>query len=318
MIFAIPKYHESFLDTPVRQTQWAEGQGFLFVTAIFLGGVGSAAYILGVALDLKLVMVVGWILAVVGKGGFHLLFLGRPMRVWRALAKVRSSWLSRGLWGLGAFTVFGLAYIVLEATGSTNESLRQSLAWLSLLTAVFVMVYEAFLLRRAVGIPVWNTWWMLALIPTFSLLAGSALVMFIQLVLIEWGGMLPEHQSAARATISTLETVTEILLVVGAIVMSGYMGRGVRQSGVVRISVPLLLKGALRAWFWIGIVLFVIVVPALVGIAGGFGHLPPGLLAAIAALAVIGEFAVKYTLLASGSYPKMYPSRPLHRLPSQS
>ncbi len=35
-------------------------------------------------------------------------------------------------------------------------------------------------------------------------------------------------------------------------------------------------------------------------------------------LAVIGEFAVKFTLLASGSYPKMYPSRPLHRLPSQS
>jgi hypothetical protein len=43
----------------------------------------------------------------------------------------------------------------------------------------------------------------------------------------------------------------------------------------------------------------------------------PGLLAVIAALAVMGEFAVKYTLLASGSYPKMFPPNSLHRLPSR-
>ena len=35
-------------------------------------------------------------------------------------------------------------------------------------------------------------------------------------------------------------------------------------------------------------------------------------------LAVIGEFAVKYTLLAPGSYPKIFPTRSLHRLPSRS
>jgi formate-dependent nitrite reductase membrane component NrfD len=318
MKFAIPKYHESFLDTPVRQTQWADGQGLLFITAIFLGGVGSAAYILGVILDLMPIMVVGWLLAVVGKGGFHFLFLGRPMRVWRALAKVRTSWLSRGLWGLGIFSVIGLVYIGLEVTGSVNAGLRQVLAGLSLLAAVFVMVYEAFLLKKAVGIPVWNTWWVLALIPTFSLLAGSALVMLIQLALIEGGGFTPEQQPAAQDTIKILESLTEILLVAGAIVMSAYLWRGVRQSGAVRISVQLLLHGSLRAWFWIGIVLFVIFFPALAGVAGGFGHLPTGLLALIAGLAVMGEFAVKYTLLASGSYPKMFPAKSLHRLPSRS
>jgi formate-dependent nitrite reductase membrane component NrfD len=315
MMFRVPKYHQSFQDTPVRQTEWAEGSGLLFITAIFLGGVGSGTYVLGVFFDVLPALIVGWTLIVVGKGGFHLLYLGRPWRAWRALANVRHSWLSRGIWGLGIFAVAGAAYIAQQIQESPATVASWTLGALSLLSAVFVMIYEGFLLRKAVGIPVWNTWLIPLVFPTFSLLAGSASIILIQLVEIQLAGTPAGDGSAAHGTIASVEAVTQLLLVAGAVVMGAYLWHGMRRSEAERASVQLLVRGPYRVWFWVGIVLFVIAVPALVGITGRFVHVPLGILGATAALAVIGEFAVKYTVIASGTYPRMFPAQRLHRLP---
>lgn len=315
MMFRVPKYHQSFLDTPVRQTQWAEGSGLLFIIAIFLGGVGSGTYVLGAVFDLLPALIVGWTLIVVGKGGFHLLYLGRPWRAWRALANVRQSWLSRGIWGLGAFAVLGAAHIGWEISGSPHTAWAQTVFVLSLLTAVFVMIYEGFLLRKAVGIPVWNSWLTPLIFPTYSLLAGAASLILIQLVGIHLLAASQGQQAAARGTIAAVEAVTHFLLVAGAVVMSAYLWHGLRRSEAGRISVQLLIRGPYRVLFWLGIVLFVIVGPALVGIAGRLVHVPLEVLGVTAALAVIGEFAVKYTIIASGTYPRMFPAQRLHRLP---
>ena len=80
-----------------RQQEWIEGRGLLLLIAIYLGGVGGGLYLISLIIGWKTGLALALAIVGIGKGSAHLLFLGRPLRFWRALLRPHSSWISRGM-----------------------------------------------------------------------------------------------------------------------------------------------------------------------------------------------------------------------------
>jgi formate-dependent nitrite reductase membrane component NrfD len=304
---AIQKYHQTFADTEVRQTQWAEGKGLLLVLAMYTGAIGAATYVLGMALQAPQALVVGWILAVVGKGFFHLIFLGRPARFWRALKRPHKSWLSRGVWAVGLFAILGGVYaspaLRLAATGAPEVVPGTALYVVVIACGLFLLGYDGFLLQAAVGIPLWSKGLMPLLFPVFGLLAGGGLLSIIDL-----SATLPAGKG------HLLEIFDQTFLLVGAVVLVLTLALAARRSPVARDSALELTRGFARAAFWVGVVFLCIVLPALSVVLRQTIGLPVMALGVVALLSVVGEFFVKYTMLSAGIYPALYPREEVKRL----
>lgn len=291
----VQRYHESFLDSLARQTQWVEGRGVLLILAMYCSVIGSATFVLGMGLHVPLALVVGWPVAVVGGSSLHLAFLGRPERFWRALTRPHSSWLSRGIWSLGAFAAVGGVYVGPYVLTSATPARGGGFYWAVLVVTSCLLVYDGFLLRAAGGVRIWSSWTMPLLFPIFGLLAGSAI-----LTVVQWAGSLPSDE------VTLLGDLLEGLLLAGALLLGLTLVQAWR-SPASRASVLHLTRGAGEMWFWLGVVLLTIVSPAGIAVAGHVTHVPLALLGTAAVLAIVGEFAFKYSVLGSGIYASQYP-----------
>ncbi len=303
---AIQKYHQTFADTEVRQTQWAEGKGLLLVLAMYMGAIGAATYVLGLFLRTQQALIVGWVLAVVGKGVFHLVFLGRPARFWRALKRPHKSWLSRGVWALGLFAVLGGLYAspMLRSVATGSPELMPGAAYYAAgALGLFLLGYDGFLIQAAIGIPLWSKGLMPLLFPVFGLLAGGGVLSIIELE----GTQSPER-------VALLETFDQVFLVAGALVLVLTLALAARRSAVAKDSALELTRGFARAAFWVGVVVLCIVLPTVSVVLRQTIGLPVSVLGAVAILSVIGEFFVKYTMLSAGIYPALYPREEAERL----
>jgi formate-dependent nitrite reductase membrane component NrfD len=304
---AIQKYHQSFADTAVKQTQWAEGRGLLLVLAMYTGAIGAATYLLGMLLRTPEALIVGWILAVVGKGFFHLVFLGHPGRFWRAMKRPHKSWLSRGFWAVGLFAILGGIYawtpLRLAVTGSP-EVLPGTAAFVVVASCgLFLLGYDGFLVQAAVGIPLWSKGLMPLLFPVFGLLAGAGILSIVDL-----SATLPPESA------ELLETIDQILLVAGAVVLILTLAVAARRSAVAKYSAFELTRGFGRVAFWAGVVVLCILLPAITVVLRQTVGLPVVVLGIVALLSVVGEFFVKYSMLSAGVYPALYPREAAERL----
>ena len=75
---------------PTAQKQWIEGRGILLWLAMFFG-LGAGLYLVAALFNSLLGMFVGWLIVIFGFGGFHIAFLGRPLRFWRMVFKPQTS-----------------------------------------------------------------------------------------------------------------------------------------------------------------------------------------------------------------------------------
>src|SRR3990170_4294317 len=128
------------------QQEW----GWLAAVALFLEGLGAGLYLVSLFLDYTLGAALGIIVVLLGALALFL-DLGRPLRFWRAIVNVSSSWISRGALLIGLFTAFGLLYLAPQAglvdlPWSRETALGQALIALSALCAFLVAVYTGFLL----------------------------------------------------------------------------------------------------------------------------------------------------------------------------
>src|SRR3972149_7612051 len=179
------------------QQEWA----WLVAIDLFFGGLGGGLFLLCPHLPLS--PAIGLLsLGLVTVGGLVLLAeLGHPMRAWRAMAKPRTSWISRGMISVFLFIVLGFFYI------APSVSFFSWLPWnpagyservigtVAAVCALLVTLYPGFVLSASPSIPFWNS----PLLPVFFFshsLMGASGIIFLLSPLGFYGPALPAVNSA--------------------------------------------------------------------------------------------------------------------------
>jgi len=292
------------------QAEWGVGRGgwvsnsLYLLVALYLGGIGAGAALISLYLGREnsdWYFVAGYVIGFVGKGFFHMLFLGNPRRFWRAALRPQSSWISRGVIALGLFGVTGLLYIlwpVFEVFGGAGDA-ELPLAIINATLLGILILYDGFLLNAATGIGAWNTSLMLVLFPVFNLLGGVGLV----------GALYGPIHKDVPLDIGYLHEIETVLLVVGAIVLGGYL-LTLYNNPLSRLSELEAVVGRKRYVFWIAVVGGGIVAPLIVTALSLSTDAAVGIMAAAALAAVLSDYAFKYVVLSIGEHPPVYtPSR---------
>lgn len=303
-------------DTFIPQKEWGVGRGgwvansVYLLIALFLGGVGAGAALISLFLEranADWYFVVGFIVAVGGKGFFHLMFLGNPLRAWRAVFRPQSSWISRGIIALSVFSLAGGLYILWPITGvlgdaGVGEERALAITCGALLT--FLIVYDGFMLKESAAMAAWNMSLMIILFPVFSLLGGAGLVGAL------YG---PIHVDTPGKTgyldIEALHELETVLLAGAVFAMAGYL-LTLYSDAALRESAWDALVGRLRWVFWIFVVVGAIVLPlifaALSLSADMSSDFEVAILAVVALIAVVGDYAFKYVIFSIGGYQQQY------------
>jgi formate-dependent nitrite reductase membrane component NrfD len=231
------------------QQEW----GALFSLWLFLSGTGSVLFLLFELLGLPPVF--GLLsLAVVVAGGVLLLFeLGNPLRAWRSVARLRTSWLSRGALSVALFLVCGAlsvapSFAVFSWLPWNEQSIvGKLLGWAALLCALLVSIYPGFFLANNRSVPFWNT-------RLFAVMSwGFAVMGACGLALLAW--------PAALAGVERLEWLAAIVILVNLVMLVVHLLGMARAGGAAGESVRLLNHAPLSTMLHIGVVLVGMVLP---------------------------------------------------------
>lgn len=270
-----------------RQREWR----YLILLAFFLGGLAAGLYFLSYLFDFREGIIASLFIMAFGKGGAHILYLGRPLRAWRAVSRPQSSWLSRGLIGVVLFLVLGSLELV---PGVEGTGLGVVMGTLALFCALWVMVYTGFLMARSPAIPFWNTTLLPVLFTLYGFIAGMDLLL-ASLVLVGEG--------AIGVEVMVLEKV-EASLLLGALLSLGvYTLVMYGSSPAARAASLLWLRGDLALHFLGGVVFLGLVVPlALLSYPLLTGDTILPLAAAAGLLGLLGGLLFRWCVLRAGVY----------------
>ena len=269
------------------QREWIDGRGLLLVVAHFFSGVGAGAWIFSVLFDFP----IGMLMGLVCIGGFsglaHLLFLGRIGRFWRIVRRPHSSWISRGIWGIGIFGVGALGYL---SPWTREGALASSFLGLSLLGTAVILCYEGFVYAASVAVAFWRTWLLPLLYIAYGLRGGAALL----LVAASLGG--------AGFDLHAMEAIKLWVVVSTGVLILLYMIVATRSGGAARDSARQLVGGRISPAFYAGTVAVGILVPIGLGLARELGTTSLFVLGTIGTASLIGDFFVKYCIVKAGVY----------------
>ena len=271
------------------QREWAEGRGLLLIVAHFLTGSGAGAWLVAVLLGLRPGLVMGFALVAVG-ALFHLLFLGRPERFWRMMRGFGTSWISRGIIGVTVFLASAAFYLILALLGLGETALAGALLFLSVLGALWVVVYKGFVWASSKGIPLWNTPLVPVLYIAYALRGGTAVLMLLAAA------------GSAHAPLGFLEPIKLWLAVSTAVLVLIYIDV-MRGSGMTALrSVNLMLFGRVALPFYFGALALGLIVPIGIGGFAYFGDLSAALLTLVGCLSLVGDLSIIYCIAKAGLY----------------
>jgi formate-dependent nitrite reductase membrane component NrfD len=284
---------------PTPQTEWIDRRGILVWMAEVFSSLGAGLYLVSLFYNNLQGMLLGYIIIIFLKMPPHFFYFGKPLRFWRAIPPFTSawktSWLTRGVCFTLFFIGFGFIQLALSywLPGTGWEIAFKVLAGLS---AFLVGIYAAFAMGYCRSIPLWNS----ALLPiVFVFVAvadGFALIMAIGLY-------------DPQVNIFAAEAGSRILLAVNAILIAAYLWKVTRTSKTGHYSARLLLRGRLALPFWVGVVVFGLIVPLAVSISSLFvGEASVSLLITGVVLHTMGTAAFKYCLLKAGIHAPVLPA----------
>ncbi len=266
-----------------RQVEWSG----LIAAAFFFGKVGAGLFMMSVVTQSRLGMLIGLLIVVVGKGGAHLLFLGKPLRCWRGMAKPGSAWVSRGLWAMTFMVVLG-GWALLLPAGST---LFMPVAIIAAFFAFVVAIYDGFLLTSSNAIPIWNTALMPVMCMFYAFLGGTTMTLF----LAHFGFI---QLSISEHIISNIELV---LLVVNLLIVIMYLVTSSTAGAAGKTSFNLLVRGPYAvAFFLLAIGVGLVFTILMTYFAGSKAS--PGTVAMITVADLIGHYYIFFLLLKIGVF----------------
>ena len=276
------------------QTEWIERRGILMWLAEVFGGLGAGLYLVALYFDSLWGMFIGWLIIIAFKGGFHLAYLGKPLRFWRILLRPQTSWMARGFIFMLLFIVFGAIQLIFSywLPGTVAESIFRILAGLA---AFLVAIYTGFVMNYVNGIQLWNSALLPLLFVLTGVLDGFALVMAIAL----FGG---------NIDIMATEAASRILLITTAAVIAVYLWSATYMGPSGRQAVIELIRGNLAPVLWVGVVLCGIVLPVCISVSTYFtGEASSPLLITAIISEMVGAFTLKYAILKAGIYAPLIP-----------
>lgn len=278
--------------------RFVEHMSFLEALSFVGEGVGAALYILGASFDSLIAMVLG--IAFVGAAVIALVaHLGRPHLAWRAVTRIRASWVSRGTLFIGLFTAFSISAVAAGFVPILG-ALQGSLTVLALICAVLVIIYAGMMLRSMKAVTLWHT---LHLPATFSCHSvATALVIFVALAETVGAG-----QSGGYLLIQA--AVAFLLL---SFLMSLIYFLQIKRSIAVQASLDRLLNGALRSQLLGGALFVGILVPLCAILLLWFfgddlGRGAMAMLILAAGSRLYGDYAYRYSIVKAGAYEPVAP-----------
>lgn len=279
------------------QTEWVERRGVLLWLAFFFIELGAGMFFVASFFGSFPSLYIGWLICGVVGGGFHLIFLGKPMRFWRIVVSSgwKTSWISRGLIFVGLFLLLGFIYMWLNLVSVPSTGLLIAANVFAFLT----VIYGGFAMNYVNGIPLWNT----ALLPVLYLVSGL------------WGGaevtLGISLGSKIGAGMANLEEWIRILLV-GFILLIPIYLISVRYTSLTgQTSVRYIIGGKWSRLFWIVVVVVGMVIPLAAVISSllvGLGSTPAALLYIAILCGLLGDLAMRYLILRCGMYSPLIPS----------
>ena len=316
---------------PTPQEEWIEGKGLLSWLSFFSVAIGAGMYFVAVIVNYPWAMVTGYLVCLVVGGGTKVIDLGKPTRAWRMLINYdgegglmgammllfknpakfikmfmnsgwRTSWISRGMYFIGLFTILGLVHIILtfvvanEATGIANlGSVTGVFAILMIIVSVLVTVYAGLLIGYVKAIPLWGS----AMMPLFfvasGFLGGAALVL---------AGRMNNASAIGWLQIMVLAYVAVVII---------YLWNAWSQKGASKYSVQQMIKGGgmLPIIFYVGVVLLGILWPVATVIISFVSNADLTALLAVAIAGVlIGDLSMRYLIMRCGTYTPLIPQSP--------
>jgi sulfite dehydrogenase (quinone) subunit SoeC len=283
----------------IESNVWARQQQewrFLIIIALFFTGSGAGLFLFSLIPGFLLGMAFGVVSVMVGCL-FLWADLHRPLRAWRLLTRPQSSWMSRGVIGISAFTVLALLYIVFLAVdlhgwtslGSPWEGgsgWMKALGILAGVGALYVSCYPGFLLGSVRPISFWNGAYLPALFLASSLLGGLG---FLFLLPLNWEGLPWLH---LMPKVGIVLVIFELLLFLGLMWMS--------HAETTKRAVYLLIHGSLRLQFLGGVLGLGLIAPLVI-----IGLMPVGAgitsyLVLEGVLHLIGVFFLRYVVIRAG------------------
>jgi formate-dependent nitrite reductase membrane component NrfD len=272
------------------QREWGEGRGLLLVVGHFLVGIAGGAWLMGTIYHVSAALVVGFVLGCFG-GLAHLLFLGRPERAVNMMRHWRTSWISRGFWGLSLFLVGGVLYLptVLFSPGGAWTGVGLVGEILALVGMVVIIGYMGFGYTASKGVPFWNSPLHPALYIAYALRGGIATLLVV---------------AAASGTAATSGGLLPLWIGVTAIValffvleLQGALAGG---NAAARRSVREILSGRVALVFYGGTLIIGIIVPVLLLSMPTANS--PATMALIGLASAAGDFFMKLSTVRAGVY----------------
>jgi formate-dependent nitrite reductase membrane component NrfD len=270
---------DDFIVSYQAQTGW----GFGIALDFFFSGTGAALFLFSSifhslpGIILSLVFVAIGVLAL-------FLDLGTPWRFYKAFARLKTSWISRGSLFIALLFVFGIIYAL---TGFPI------LSWFWMIIfgaiAILVMLYPGMVISYSPSITVWNSQFTPILLSLHSFTSGLSIISMIQPSLVEKSGSLVWLQLGLL-----------LFLLIGAAI---YLTVSYASAAGARESIRLLAKGSAGLSFYllgigIGIILPMIFLLAFLG--GGLS--PWGLLPVACIMRLVGDLGFRYAILKIGLY----------------
>ncbi len=264
------------------QRDWIEGRGLWLLAAIYLGGVGGGLFIASVAFGWHIGLLVGVGITAILKGGAHLLFLTCPLRFWRIFWRPQTSWISRGIYFVFLFIIFGLAYYFIG--GAT-------LMAISVFFAFCLIVYTGFVLLASRPISFWNNPLLPILFVCVSLGSGISLMETINTF---------SHQDISNHEL--LAVAGPWVIGITALIILIYLLGNYYSTVAAKESVVYLVKGQLAPLFYTGVVFLGIILPLVIVILAYFEIMPSSALAVAGIAELIGAFTLRYSIMKAGVY----------------
>ncbi|MBI2304593.1 MAG: polysulfide reductase NrfD [Chloroflexi bacterium] len=277
------------------QREWAQRRGLLLLLAYFFTGAGAGTWLFSWYFVFPSGLVLAFIIAAAG-GVAHLLFLGRPQRFWRIVVRVQSSWVSRGLVGMGIFMAGALLYMAALWTQGEGTLLGQGALVVSILGAIWLLAYKGLVWAVCKAIPFWNTALLPILYITYGLRGGAA-VLLVSLPFLGFG-----------TALEPLELIKLWIAVSSAALILFYLAVMSSSEVTARMSVSQLMGGPVSLAFYLGVVLFGLVIPIGIGLLGNFFPLAVPLLVLVGLSSLVGDFYTTYCVARVGVYrPLAFP-----------
>ena len=286
-----------FMVSYTPQRQWIERGGIKLLLAFFFIELGAGMFLVASLFNNLRAMAAGWFLCAILGGGFHLAYLGKPLRFWRMLFSGgwKTSWISRGLIFVILFLALGLVHMALIQSGARVTVLLA----LTDLFAFLTVVYGGFAMSFINGIPLWNTALLPILYVISGLLGGAEVTFGIALGSGEIGvGM-------------AMEAWIRLLLIGFILLIPIYLISVRSTSSTGQASVKYMALGQWAPLFWTAVVIMGMIIPFVAVVDSFLNGLETGVvtflyLAILSGL--IGDLAMRYLILRGGMYSPLIPS----------